>query len=114
MSDELVPAARVAAMSNDIAEIKGTLKDLTAAVNRLAVIEERQQNTKEALERAFSTIAKIDGRVSVLEQAQPLQKQSTDWVNKVIGLVVAAVVGATVSTVVVKPQPAPAAEVVRK
>jgi len=74
-------------------------------VTKLAVIEERQANDRAALGRAFEEIGSLKGQVKALEQAQPLQKQSSEWVQKLIGLMVAAVIGAGVSSVVRGPEP---------
>lgn len=100
-----VAVARLASLADDMAEVKTTMKTLAAAVTKLAVIEERQTADRGALERAFAEIGKLDGRVKALEQAQPLQKQASDWVQKAVGLVLAAVIGAGISTVVRAPEP---------
>lgn len=96
MSDSSVAVAiaRLDALSADMADVKSMLREMADAVTRLARVEERQAATSEALNRAFGELAKHETRIGALEVAQPLQKQSSDWVQKLIGLILAAVIGA--------------------
>lgn len=100
---------RVETMSSDITEIKGAMRQVAEAITRLAVVEERQTAGAAALGRAFAEIDKVDRRVSTLdtrvatlEQAQPLNKKTTEWVEKVFWLVIGAITSAILSTVLVK------------
>ena len=74
----------------DVTEIKGAIREMTAAVNKLAVIEERLATAVSAQERAFSAIAKIDERVTALEQKAPLNDKTTVWVDRVVLAVIGA------------------------
>ena len=87
-----------------------TLRELSSAVNRLSVIEERQSADRQSMERAFNAVGEAKGsvkelttRVEKLEQAQPMQTFTNGVVQKIIGIIVAAVIGALVTMVVVKP-----------
>lgn len=51
---------------------------------KLALVEQQQGQTAQALERAFKAISKIDSRLSVLEQIQPKAKETSDWVDRFI------------------------------
>ena len=107
---DAVNAQKLDTLIGDVGELKMSMRELTTAVNRLALIEERQANAQDALGRAFKEIEKHDVRIKSLELAEPLQKQSSDIVQKAVGMVMAAVVGALISLVVLKPaspQPAP-------
>ena len=66
---------RVEAMHDDFSEMRSVLKELTAAINKLALVEERQTQFAEAQERAFKVIAKIEERLTALER-RPAVSQS--------------------------------------
>jgi len=77
-------------LHNDVHEIKSALKDLTSAITKLALIEERQTVTNNALERAFVAITRIEDRLSELEKLAPMNSQSRIWVERFILAVVGA------------------------
>lgn len=110
VTDLAVAIAKMEAISGDLAEVKVTMRELAAAVSRLAVIEERQNGTNESLGRAYAEITKLTGRVVALEQAQPIQKQSSDFVQAAVKYVVAAVLGAILAGFLRMPPGAPTAQ----
>lgn len=85
-------------MREDMSELRTVVSKLTDAVTKLAVVEERQMADRAALERAFMAIQKsdercaamfekcatkmerVENRVDVLEQAAPMQAQTSQWV----------------------------------
>ena len=78
---------RLGLLSEDVGELKETLRQIASAVTRLALVEERQMQTNEALSRAFKQIDKLDlkltgieQRLGTLERLQPLQQQTNWWV----------------------------------
>lgn len=75
----------------DVTEIKGAIREMTTAVNKLAVIEERLATAVSAQERAFKALSKIEERVTALEQKAPMYDKSTMWVDRVILAVIGAV-----------------------
>ena len=86
-SDINVVIARLGLLSEDVGELKETLRAIASAVTRLALVEERQMQTNEALSRAFKQIDKLDlrltgieQRLGALERLQPQQQQTTTWV----------------------------------
>jgi hypothetical protein len=93
-TDMAIAIARMELMANDMSEIKQSMKELASAVSRLAVIEERQGASGEAIGRAFKEISALGARIGVLEQNQPIQKQSSDLVQAAIKYIMAAVLGA--------------------
>ncbi|HOW46155.1 MAG TPA: hypothetical protein P5305_04055 [Rubrivivax sp.] len=97
-------------LASDMAEVKSSMTRLADAVTRLAVMEERQITDRATLGRAFSDLEKLEARVKALEQAHPLQKQSSEWVIKGVGLILAAVLGAGMSGVL-RPDKAPQAQI---
>jgi len=98
-ADLAVAIAKIEALSEDMGDIKSSMRELAQAVSRLAVVEERQSTTNEAMGRLFKSIETLDGRVKALEQAQPIQKQSSDFVQSAIKYIVAAVLGAILAGV---------------
>lgn len=103
---------RVEAMSKDIADIKNSMNKMVEAIAKMTLLEERQLTSSQAVERAFKAIENntrqieaVSARVTSLELAQPLQKQTSDWVNKVLYLVIGAVVSGMVSLVMITKVP---------
>ena len=77
-------AGKLMSLHEDVSEIKGALKDLTSAITKLALIEERQSVTNAALERAFGAISRVEDRLSELERLQPMNNQSRIWVERAV------------------------------
>ena len=77
-----VIASRLDNLHADVSGMRDVLKELATAVTKLAVIEERQGQAAQALERAFKVLDKVEARLDSLEHAQPLQMQATDWINR--------------------------------
>lgn len=71
-------------LHGDIAEIKSAMDKMTDAITKLALVEQRQGQTAEALERAFKAISKIEDRVNSIEQAQPTIKKTEIWVDRFV------------------------------
>jgi hypothetical protein len=92
---------RMEGIGKDVVDIKLTMRDLALAFTKLAVFDERQAQDRGELTRVFKILEGHNARIDALELAQPLQKQSSDWVQKAIGIVVAAVISAVLATVVV-------------
>ena len=86
-SDINVVITRLGILSDDVGDLKETLRQIATALTRLALVEERQSQTNEALSRAFKQIDKVDlkltgieQRIGALERLQPLQQQTNGWV----------------------------------
>lgn len=77
-----VIASRLDNLHEDVAGMRDVLRELASAVTKLAVIEERQTQSAQALERAFKVLEKVETRLDTIEKSQPMQQQSTDWVTK--------------------------------
>jgi DNA repair exonuclease SbcCD ATPase subunit len=75
---------RMQVLHEDVTDIKSALKDLTTAITKLALIEERQAQASIALERAFKALEKVEDRVAKLEQALPASSQTNKWVERFI------------------------------
>lgn len=96
-SDIAVAIAKIDILSSDMTELKASIRNLADSMHKLAVMEERQTTSNESLGRAFKQIEELQARLAVIEQAQPIQQQSSDFVQKAIGYVVAIVLGAIIS-----------------
>lgn len=80
-------SARLQTLHTDVADIKGTLKDLTSAINKLALVEERISNAVAAQERTFKALEKMEERIERLEKAQVIDDNTSKWLDR--GLVAA-------------------------
>lgn len=77
-------AAKIATLHDDVAEVKTVLRDLTAAITKLALVEERQLQLTSALDRAFAAISKLSDRLFVIERTIPEQSKVAIWVDRAI------------------------------
>ena len=93
MTDSNVLAAKLEMLHSDFGDVKATLAELSKAIAKLALVEERQAQTAEAMERAFRLIGKLEDRMSELEKAQPKTKETSAWVDRFIYGIVFAVMG---------------------
>ena len=98
-SDINVVITRLGILSDDVGELKETLRQIATALTRLALVDERQMQTNEALSRAFKQIDKLDmkltgieQRLGTLERMQPLQQQTNGWVMTSVWIVAGAAV----------------------
>ena len=86
-------SVRLQTLHTDVSDIKGTLKDLTTAINKLALVEERITNAAAAQERTFKALEKLEERIDNLEKAQVIDDNTSKWIDR--GIV--AFVGAAVA-----------------
>jgi hypothetical protein len=71
-------------LHDDVRDMKTALKDLTVAINRLAVVEERQTQFSESVGRAFVSIEDVKLRVSALEVQAVTSSQTNTWAGKAV------------------------------
>lgn len=67
----------------DVRKIEHVLQDLTVAITRLAIVEERQSTTAAALERAFKALEKLESRIVAIELQVPANRKLSVWVDRV-------------------------------
>jgi chromosome segregation ATPase len=77
-----VLAHKLETLHSDVREIETVLRELAAAITRLALIEERQSQAAAALERAFITMDKLEARISSLEQLAPSNRRLHIWIDR--------------------------------
>lgn len=88
MVETQVLAVRLESLHSDVTEVKTALNKLSDAITKLALVEQTQAQTADALERAFRAIERIESRLSTLEQAQPRNDQTSIWVDRgITGLI---------------------------
>ena len=83
MAEADVLSHKLETLHSDVRKIESVLQDLTAAITRLAVVEERQSTTAAALERAFKALSKVEDRVATLELQVPANRKLSVWVDRV-------------------------------
>lgn len=83
-SSNVATNIKLDALHEDITDIKLVLKELTVAINRLAIVEERQSQAADALERAFTALERVENRVTNLEMVSVNSKQTNDWAGKAV------------------------------
>lgn len=74
----------------DVKGMEDVLKELTSAITKLAVMEERQANAHQAIERAFSVLVKLEERVGEIELAMRDSTRTSIWVDRGIWAAAAA------------------------
>lgn len=65
-------------------ETRDTLREVAAAINKMALIEERQQVASSAIERLAAEQKRIDERMRALEISEPMQAQTAEWVKNAV------------------------------
>lgn len=81
-------ANRLDSLQSDVGDIKVSLRDLASAVNRLAIIEERQAVTIGSVERAFKAIHLVEDRLMALERTAPNNARIGAWVDRAVFAVI--------------------------
>ena len=80
-------------LHSDVVEVKTALNKLSEAITKLALVEQQQHQTAEALERAFKTISRIDDRITALELAAPKSKETSSWMDRFVLAIIMAAMG---------------------
>jgi len=88
-----VLTVKIDMLHSDVVDMKTALNELSKAITKLALVEERQAQTADALERAFKAIGKIEDRLSALELAAPKAKETNAWVDRFILALIVAIMG---------------------
>jgi hypothetical protein len=76
-----VLAGEMKMLRSDVAEMKVAFKEISHALSKIALVEERQTHMSASVERAFKEIEKIQVRLDKLEQAAPINNQTSKWLE---------------------------------
>ena len=88
MNQENVLTVKIDMLHSDVVDMKTALNELSKAITKLALVEERQAQTADAMERAFKAIGKVEDRLSKLELTAPKTKETSAWVDRfILGMV---------------------------
>jgi len=93
VTESNVLTVKIDMLHSDVVDMKTALNELSKAITKLALVEERQAQTADALERAFKAIGKIEDRLSALELTAPKTKETSAWVDRFILAAIVAVMG---------------------
>lgn len=74
--------AKLTMLHEDVGDIKDAIKELTSAITRLALVEERIASTAAAQERAFTAIANVEKRITEIEKKLPEYSRVSIWVDR--------------------------------
>jgi hypothetical protein len=92
--DPSLLAVKLEALQRDLVDVKTAVTGLTQAITRLALIEERQSQGHQALDRAYETLTKMESRIQSIEQKLPLLTAQSDvtvkWMAHAITALIAA------------------------
>lgn len=83
MAEADILSHKLETLHTDVRKIEQVLQDLTVAITRLAIVEERQSTTAAALERAFKALEKIEDRVALIELQVPANRKLSVWIDRV-------------------------------
>lgn len=76
--------SRLDSLHNDIHDMRQALRDLSAAITKLALVEERLVQTSASIDRAFKAVEKLADRVSTLEKNGVDSLRISRWVDRAI------------------------------
>jgi hypothetical protein len=93
VNQENVLTVKIDMLHSDVVDMKTALNELSKAITKLALVEERQAQTADAMERAFKAIGKVEDRLSALELTAPKTKETSAWVDRFILAAIVAVMG---------------------
>lgn len=89
-------------LHDNLDEMKAVLREMTVAINRLTLVEERQATTAISLERAFAAIKESESRISVLEISNVNTSRTSSLVDQSVWLLIAAFIGGILAYMGVK------------
>jgi chromosome segregation ATPase len=72
----------------EVTDVKNSLKELTSAINKLSVVEERLANSNIQLNRLFEAQNRTDARIESLERKTATTDSTTRWVDRSIMAIV--------------------------
>jgi hypothetical protein len=76
-----VIASKLDNLHSDVSDLKDVMREMSSAVSKLAIIDERQSQASQTVERMFVAIEKMEVRLTALERSQPIQQLVANWVT---------------------------------
>ena len=89
-ADIAILSERLSSLHSDVSEIKSVMRDLTAAITQLALVEERQANVAAAQERMFVALERVEARLTALERLEPASTKTSVWVDRGVLFIIGA------------------------
>lgn len=77
-----VTSLRLEQLNASVDDIRASIREMAAAINRIALIEERQLRANDALARQEARTEAIQKRVEALEVAAPASSATGRWVER--------------------------------
>lgn len=75
---------KLEALHSDVSEMRTAMRELTAAMSKLALVEERLIQTAASLGRAFDAIEKLQTRLESLEKIGISAVRASKWLDRLI------------------------------
>lgn len=60
------------------------LRDLTTAITKLALIEERQSQLSHTLDRVFRSVESLEVRLAHMEKQAPAANRINTWIDRLV------------------------------
>lgn len=79
-----VLGAKFDALHGDFSDMKKTMKEVASALNKLTLVEERQQQSSSAQKRLFDKLDSLESRIDELEKADVKHGQAAQWVMNAV------------------------------
>lgn len=77
-------AIKLEVLDTDVKDIKVVLRELTGAIIKLALIEERLGSARERLDKGVVLIERMERRLAALEALVPQTKSQSKWGERVV------------------------------
>ena len=71
---------KVESIQSELIDVKHAIKEVALALNKLTLVEERQEQTSKTIKRLFEKTDSIESRVSTLEKSEVKNGQVINWV----------------------------------
>lgn len=71
-------------LHGDVGEMKQALRQLSDAITKLALVEERQAQAAASMERMWTAVARVEARVSALEKLAPDSRAAAIWIERAL------------------------------
>ena len=84
MSDENVLTVKIDMLHSDVVDMKRAVNELSKAITKLALVEERQSQSHATQKRMLEKLDAMEMRIDALEKADVKQGQAATWVMNAV------------------------------